>query len=1296
MPSRPDISALATANSHTELLHHARRLRLHAALQQPFETVLASPSLPPRLKPFLEPLAHAYAVRTLEQFLDSVELYRGLKPALFGDDRRVLLRIVRALLESPVAAPVDDPRGDGGLPDDRAALRAWAKAQRIPDALMQPIEVLAQDAAQPLAAVVSVFGNFHTLEDVVTGGVYISHYDRRSAAGLDQLRPFAVAYLRREAEQAKTSAALARPLPPLDAGRASLQPLLERLFAARTRLLEHVAPMTVEERSRADLHWFQHPLAVRYTHGTRTMSRGAGISRPQAVIELEGWARREALTVSCSCDTAWAVACRHRLAAIDALVDWVHETPPPEALQAFIAEVTAPEWSRTLSMLVRAKAADPVAGWDPAGRLIWRLTQKHGDFTLRPYFQRPAKRGGFLSGELVNFAELAASSSSRVSSADRLAASLLASSQAVSETVVAALRILAASRRVFFEKNSEAPLRITEAGLELVCQEVTGGYRLAPAVEGRPLAASWLSELRYRKSLAEPQLHVDAESRDCFIVQISEAVRTMLGVLEHRGDVFPPEAGDQLVDQIDRSGVRLTLPASLLGDPVPAQAACSVFLSPIEGTAFHVELRVCPHPGGLPFPIGAGPEIVRSVAGERRTWAQRTFGEERAAAAKLWTELGLAPGADTFETQVEGEPALALLRRLEGLAAQGLEVAWPPQRPKLSRPAVATDLSLAISKGRDWFGLSGLATIDGAQVELARLLEAARKKRRFVQVKDDHFVELSEQLQAQLAPLADVVFEGKNGPEVSLATTGIVEALAHEVERFEADTSFTAFSRRLKEAGEVHAAVPKGLKAELRPYQREGFEWLVRCAAWSTGACLADDMGLGKTLQALALLLQRKALGPALVIAPTSVCFNWRLEAEKFAPSLNVISYHQADRERALERLEPGDVLVTSYGLLTSDAERFQKVAFATAVIDEAQAVKNAATQRARAVRELDAQFRVALTGTPMENHLGELWSLFRCLVPGLFGSEEQYRERFWGPVERDRDPSRRRALSQLVRPFLLRRTKAEVARELPPRTEIDVSVELSGPERKLYEEARLSIVAGLAEPSEGPQDKRFQVLAGLTRLRLLSCHPALHDVSWSGPASKLERLLELVDELREEGHRALIFSQFTKHLGVVRKALEERGIKLQYLDGQTPEASRRARVEAFQAGSGDVFLISLKAGGSGLNLTGADNVIHLDPWWNPAVEDQATDRAHRIGQTRAVTVYRLVTRGTIEEAILKLHADKRGLIAGVLEGSGAAAAMKTDELIALLDASIAGEKPGPRRAERASKRAPLASRPAD
>jgi SNF2 family DNA or RNA helicase len=644
---------------------------------------------------------------------------------------------------------------------------------------------------------------------------------------------------------------------------------------------------------------------------------------------------------------------------------------------------------------------------------------------------------------------------------------------------------------------------------------------------------------------------------------------------------------------------------------------------------------------------------------------RRDLEAERAEAAALLEKLEL-PVGEHGRFILEGpEAALGFLERLEPLMGPTVRVEWEERPWSVVRSPDATGLKVEVRRERDWFGVAGGVQLEGERVELAVLLDALRRGHRYVPLAPGRWVKLTETLREQLAPLVDLAHPSRGRWEVSAAAAPVLDGLAEAGAEVVAPPDWRQLASRIREAQSLKVPVPTGLKAELRDYQREGFVWMARLAAWGGGGCLADDMGLGKTLQALALLLHRAKEGPALVVAPTSVCFNWVREAARFAPSLKVRAYNVADREAVLSGLGAGDVVVVSYGLLARALERFSEVSFATLVVDEAQAVKNPDTARARAVRALKAEARVALSGTPVENRLSELWSLYRLVFPALLGSRESFRERFAAPIERTKDPHARAALARVVRPFLLRRTKGEVARELPPRVETVVPVTLSEGERRLYEDVRLASLARL-EDARGPK-KRFEMLAALTRLRLAACHPRLVDGDSTLPSSKLERFLEVVDTLRAEGSRALVFSQFVKHLALVREALEERGVSLQYLDGQTPAAERETRVVAFQGGEGDVFLISLKAGGTGLNLTAADHVLHLDPWWNPAAEDQATDRAHRIGQTKPVTVTRLISEGTIEEAILALHEEKRDLANSLLSEADGAAALSTEQLLALL-----------------------------
>ncbi len=442
----------------------------------------------------------------------------------------------------------------------------------------------------------------------------------------------------------------------------------------------------------------------------------------------------------------------------------------------------------------------------------------------------------------------------------------------------------------------------------------------------------------------------------------------------------------------------------------------------------------------------------------------------------------------------------------------------------------------------------------------------------------------------------------------------------------------------------------------------------MRLAHWGVGACLADDMGLGKTVQTLAVLSKRAESGPALVVAPASVVRNWYHEARRFAPGLEPIIFGENDRTETLRELKAGDLLLCSYGLMQQEQERLTKIEFSTIVLDEAQAIKNRATKRSKAAMQLKAGFRIITTGTPIENHLGELWNLFRFLNPGLLGSLEVFTEKYALPIERDNDHARREQLRRLLRPFILRRKKDDVLKELPPKTEVTLEVELSPEERVFYEALRRQALENIHSSEGGFNQKRFQILAELMRLRQAACHPRLVKADSKLQSSKLQLFGEIVEELIEEGHKALVFSQFVSHLHIIENWVKSRGIKYQYLDGSTPLPQRDRSIREFQSGEGDLFLISLRAGGFGLNLTAADYVIHMDPWWNPAVEDQASDRAHRIGQERPVTIYRLVSSGTIEEKIVRLHAEKRELADSLLERTEAAARLNVEELVALLE----------------------------
>jgi superfamily II DNA or RNA helicase len=457
---------------------------------------------------------------------------------------------------------------------------------------------------------------------------------------------------------------------------------------------------------------------------------------------------------------------------------------------------------------------------------------------------------------------------------------------------------------------------------------------------------------------------------------------------------------------------------------------------------------------------------------------------------------------------------------------------------------------------------------------------------------------------------------------------------------------------------------PAGLQTELRPYQREGLDWLQFLRAYELGGLLADDMGLGKTVQTLAHILVEKREGrldrPCLVVCPTSVVPNWLAEAARLAPELRVLSLHGSDRAERFDQIGNADLALTTYALLPRDADHLLPVGWHIAVLDEAQAIKNANAKTTGLVCRLDARYRLCLTGTPVENHLGELWSQFAFLMPGLLGDARRFARIFRTPIEKKQNGERRALLSGRVKPFLLRRTKALVAADLPPKTEILRPLELAGQQRDLYETVRLAMHEKVRREvaQKGLARSHIIVLDALLKLRQVCCDPRLVKLAAArrvAASAKLDHLMEMLPQLVEDGRRILLFSQFTSMLDLIKPAVTETGIEFVELRGDTTDRARP--VARFQRGKVPLFLISLKAGGTGLNLTAADTVIHYDPWWNPAVEDQATDRAHRIGQDKPVFVYKLVAQGTVEERMLELQQRKKALAAGIYEAGGNAAA---------------------------------------
>ncbi len=645
---------------------------------------------------------------------------------------------------------------------------------------------------------------------------------------------------------------------------------------------------------------------------------------------------------------------------------------------------------------------------------------------------------------------------------------------------------------------------------------------------------------------------------------------------------------------------------------------------------------------------------------------------ERLAGLDITPDSTYSSGKDIFRVPTKRIPAIVPALLSEGWTVLGDKAFY--RTPGAFR--------INVSSGIDWFSLEGHVEFGEQRADIAQLLHAMKHAQRFVTLGDGSLGVLPEEWLDKHARWLRMGRADENGG-VRFATTqlSLVDVLLAEMPEATCDAQVTAARARLAAFDGVRPVPePASFNGMLRGYQRAGLGWLSFLDDFGFGGVLADDMGLGKTVQLLAHIAGQREKGnaktrePWLIVAPKSLVFNWSREAARFTPHLKVVEHAGAQRKHLAKALPAADIVLTTYGTLRTDVELLRQIAWAGVVLDEAQTIKNAASQSAKAARLVgaSAKRRLALSGTPVENSLDDLWSIMEFLNPGMLGTSRVFRELSRGASASADLPHIRRA----VRPFILRRTKQLVAPELPERIEQTVECDMEPAQRTLYTgllahyREKLLGKDGRLE-RQGFNKSKIHVLEALLRLRQAACHPALIEVKPSaasfrsktsstrgmknaeaGNSAKLDTLLEMLDEILAEGHRALVFSQFTSLLAIVRERLQSRGVSHEYLDGKTPAAERAAAVDRFQSGASDaprVFVISLKAGGVGLNLTAADYVFLLDPWWNPAVEAQAIDRSHRIGQHKKVIAYRLITRDTVEQRVQELQASKRELAAAIM-----------------------------------------------
>lgn len=950
-----------------------------------------------------------------------------------------------------------------------------------------------------------------------------------------------------------------------------------------------------------------------------------------------------------------------------------------------IASLIVPKqpWELSLEALIGLNPQPPQSQTPAAAeyRLAWFITFFPSvGWSLQPREQKITKRGTWSKGRIVALRRLAmeVDSFDYLTDQDKLVCSYLKAnyrsytSYDPYEFQEGAIAALVGHPLVFWEDAPTTRVELVAGEPELLIKQRKNGWlqiSLAP-----PISPDGKSNLILTKETPTRLRVVAIKPEHCRIAEILGGKKNQLKV--------PQQAQERVLSAINAVSSLVTIHSDIGGgvadaESVPANPVPHVHLLP-AGDGLKVALLNRPFPDGGPYyHPGTGGEMVVAEIDGRRLQTQRDLKQEKKlgrAVQQACSVLQSYPSQDGEWLIEAPDDCLELLLELQDLGDQ-VVVEWPEgERFRIAQRASLSSFNLQIKRQRDWFAASGELKISDDQVlDMQRLLELLEQTPgRFVALGEGQFLALTQEFRKRLEDLR--AFSEKNGKSLRLhpLTALTLDDWVDEVGQLKTDKHWKSHLKRLRQVESLEPEVPSTLKADLRDYQIEGFQWLARLAHWGVGGCLADDMGLGKTLQALAVILTRAPEGPTLIVAPTSVGMNWLSEAERFAPTLQPINLREScDRKATLNHLQPFGMVVCSYGLLQQEemAQMLAEVQWRTIVLDEAQAIKNTATKRSKAAMNLKGDFKLITTGTPIENHLGELWNLFRFINPGLLGSADHFNQTFAYPIERYQDRSARERLKRLIQPFILRRTKAQVLDELPARTEVTLQVELSQREIAFYESLRREAVQKLTASDAEAGTKHLQVLAEITRLRRACCNPRLVQPDAAIPSAKLETFAEVLEELLSNHHKALVFSQFVDHLQIVRDYLDSQNVTYQYLDGSTPAKARQLRVEAFQAGEGDVFLISLKAGGTGLNLTAADYVIHLDPWWNPAVEDQASDRAHRIGQQRPVTIYRLVSQGTIEEKIVDLHRQKRDLADSLLQGADVSGKMSTAALLRLMGA---------------------------
>jgi superfamily II DNA or RNA helicase len=812
---------------------------------------------------------------------------------------------------------------------------------------------------------------------------------------------------------------------------------------------------------------------------------------------------------------------------------------------------------------------------------------------------------------------------------------------------------------VFMEENPDLRIDILEEKPQLIVTKCIEGYRI-----NNNLGTDGLFK----------RIVVKKETSQLFkIIRLSNRQIEIFSSFD-KIKIFPLESKERLTILLENISDQVTILSDLLrgSENIKKKRGSSLITVQLRPIADEISVQFYVKPlenGTLYCNPGKGMEYIATNVNGNPIQVERNLNKEKDNMKKMMSLM--EPFEDCVDVHgwlMTTSDCLQLLDLLKD-KSDFCCVEWPEGvKFKVSLPALnPLNFHFSVKGMGRWFEIDGEVKInDSVSMKISEMLSRYHQSEGdFIRLDDNEYVALSENIRKRLSILDRLLENVSDRLRLSVFNVSVLEEIKEIGADLQEDETYQNLIHCIADSENREYAIPSNIHADLREYQKDGYQWMAKIAGWGGGACLADDMGLGKTLQAITLMLARGGKGASLVVVPTSLLLNWQDEISKFAPTLTPLILNNAgdDRKKLIDEAGNYDVIITTYGLLVSEENIVCSSKWNMVVLDEAHTIKNRETKMSKSAMKLKADFRLILTGTPLQNHLSEIWNLFQFANPGLLGSFQQFTTKYIIPIEKEHDKDQQRLLNRILSPFILRRTKSEVLSELPEKTEVTMKVEMSDEEWAFYENVRQQALLNLKEKS----NTTIQALAEITKLRQIACNSALVDATLNIASSKMEMLMELVDDLIENRHRALIFSQFTSHLALIREKLDEKGVKYLYLDGQMTATKRVEKVKEFQNGDMPLFLISLKAGGLGLNLTAADYIIHMDPWWNPAIEEQASDRAYRIGQKRPVTVYRLISKGTIEEKIIQLHQKKKDLADALLDGSDMTQKMNREELLSLL-----------------------------